>query len=57
MSDSHELIEKKLSEYPTDVQQLAREALRLAKTMSDNSVTEQLKNVIRSVVKETKVSE
>ena len=57
MSITHELIEEKLSKYPNEVQNLAREALKFSRTMPEGSVAEHLKNAIRSITKEKKVSE
>ena len=51
MSKTHRLIVDKLKKYPTDVQALANRALELAESMPESSVTEQLKGVIRQIIK------
>jgi hypothetical protein len=51
MAGRHELIKKKLSDYPDAVQALALRALELAETMPESSVAEELKGVIRRITK------
>ncbi len=52
MPGKHELIGKKLCQYPEDVQELATKALELAETMPESSVAEELKAVVRRISKE-----
>jgi hypothetical protein len=57
MSKTHQLIAEKLKKYPADVQELAYSALDLSETMPESSVTEQLKGVIRQIIKEKEESQ
>ena len=52
MVGKHELIRKKLCQYPEDVQELAAKALELSETMPESSVAEELKGVVRRISKE-----
>jgi hypothetical protein len=57
MAEKHELIRKKLRQYPEDVQTLATRALELAETMPESSVAEELKGVVRRVIKDKEGSQ
>ncbi len=57
MSKTHQLIVDKLKKYPADVQELANSALDLSESMPESSVTEQLKGVIRQIIKEKEESQ
>ena len=57
MAKTHQLIRDKLKKYPQDVQALATCALKLAETMPESSVTEQLKGVVRQITKEKEESQ
>jgi hypothetical protein len=57
MAKTHQLIRDKLKEYPADVQALATRALELAESMPESSVTEQLKGVVRQIIKEKEESQ
>ena len=57
MSKTHQLIVDKLKKYPADVQALASSALELSESMPESSVTEQLKGVIRQIIKEKEESQ
>jgi len=57
MSKTHQLIVDKLKKYPADVQELAYSALDLSESMPESSVTEQLKGVIRQIIKEKEESQ
>jgi len=52
MAKTHQLIRDKLKRYPADVQVLATRALEIAESMPESSVTEQLKGVVRQIIKE-----
>ncbi len=56
MVKTHQLIRDKLKNYPSDVQELAARALEFAESMPEMSVTEQLKGVVRQIIKEKEVS-
>jgi len=51
MADAYKRIEHKLAGYSSDVQQLARKALELSESLPESAVTEQLKGIIRSIVR------
>ena len=52
MSDVNELIKQKLSGYPSDVQELAFTAIKLAETgLPEVSISEQLESVVRQIIK------
>ena len=57
MAKTHQMIKDKLKKYPTDVQALATRALELAESMPESSVTEQLKGVVRQIIKEKEESQ
>ena len=52
MAAKHELLRRKLCQYPKDVQALATKALELAEAMPESSVAEELKGVVRRIAKE-----
>ena len=56
MAKTHQMIKDKLKKYPTDVQALATRALELAESMPESSVTEQLKGVVRQIIKDKEES-
>jgi len=52
MADINELIKKKLEELPTNISELATEAIKLSERgLSEISVAEQLANVVRRIVR------
>ena len=52
MSDINEFIKKKLEQFPSDVAQLAMEALKLSETsLAEASISEALASVVRKIVK------
>lgn len=52
MSDVNELIKHKLTGYPSDVQELALAAIKLSESgLPELSVSEQLENVVRQIIK------
>jgi len=52
VSDINELIKKKLELFPSDVAQLAMEALKLSETgLAETSISEALASVVRKIVK------
>ena len=57
MSDVNELIAEKLRKYPREVADLATRALQLAATYQERDVEEQLKGILRQVVRERGGSE
>lgn len=57
MSEVNELIIQKLKEYDPDVRELATEALKLSETLSEQSVAEQLENVVRQIIKNRGIQE
>ena len=57
MSKTHRLIADKLKKYPVGVQALANSALELSESMPESSVTEQLKGIIRHIIKEKEESQ
>ena len=57
MSKTHRLIVDKLKKYPVDVQALANSTLELSESMPESSVTEQLKGIIRQIIKEKEESQ
>lgn len=52
MAKTHQLIMSKLEKHPADVRLLATRALELAESMPESSVTEQLKGVVRQIIKQ-----
>jgi len=56
MAKARQLIRDKLTKYPSEVQELAVRALELAESLPESSVTEQLKGVIRQIIKEKEAS-
>lgn len=56
MVKTHQLIRDKLKKYPSDVQELAVRALEFAESMPEMSVAEQLKGVVRQIIKEKEAS-
>jgi hypothetical protein len=57
MAKTHQLIIEKLKKYPAEIQELAEHALNLADTMPEQSVTEQLKGVIRKIIRDKETSQ
>lgn len=56
MAKSHQLIRAKLKKFSPDVQRLAVKALEYSESMPELSVTEQLKGVVRQIIKEKEES-
>lgn len=52
MAEPHQLIRDKLNKYPLDVQELAMRALKLAESMPETTVFEQLKGAVRQIIKD-----
>lgn len=52
MSEVNELIIKKLNKYPPSIFKLAKRAIELAESLPELSVPEQLKSVVRQIVRE-----
>lgn len=57
MVKTHQLVKDKLKKYSPDVQELAIRALELAESIPEMSVTEQLKGIVRQIVKEKEGSQ
>jgi hypothetical protein len=57
MAKTHQLIKDKLKKFPTDVEALATRALELAESLPESSVAEQLKGVVRQIVRELEASQ
>lgn len=53
LPDVNALIMEKLANYPTDVQELAFQAIRLSEQFPESSVAEQLHAVVRRLSKQT----
>lgn len=56
MIKTHQVIKNKLENYPADVQELAIRAIEFADSLPEISVAEQLKSVVRKIIKEKEVS-
>jgi hypothetical protein len=57
MDKTHKLLKDKLKKYPSDVQELASRALDFAESLPEISVAEQLKGVVRQIIKEKEASQ
>lgn len=57
MVKTHRLIRDKLNKYPPDIQALATRALEISESMPESSVAEQLKGVVRQIIKEKEESQ
>ena len=55
MVEFHQLIIEELKKFRPEVSRLGVEALKLAEDLPEISVTEQLKNIVRQIVREGKV--
>lgn len=56
MAKTHRLIMDKIQKYPVEIQVLATRSLELAESMPESSVFEELKGVVRQILKEKEES-
>ncbi|MEI8140191.1 MAG: hypothetical protein WCI03_10025 [bacterium] len=52
MVEKHQLIKEKLKKYPPEVQALAARAFELSQSLPESAVAEQLKGIVRQVIKD-----